>query len=91
MYLNICINVVRRITNGNSLAAEVARVSVRLGRSLPRLTPITLCQPWSCFASPYLSSQNVSYLERYMQVFRITSIKTGKKKEKNNMEGANAQ
>ena len=59
-----------RITNGIRYAAySAARGYVRLGRSLrslPRLTPTTFLQPWSCYASPYSGCKNVVYLERYV-------------------------
>jgi len=61
----------RRITNGLRIAADAARGSGWLGRSLcslPRQPPPTFCQPWPCSASPYTGWQNVVNLKRYTQV-----------------------
>ena len=49
--------------------------AVRVPQNTVRASPsavfcsTTFCQPWSCCASPYPGWQNVSYLERYVQVW----------------------
>ena len=63
---------VLHITNGNC-CGRCSRPRGSVGyvgrlRLAPTPPSPTFCQPWSCYASPYLGWQNVSYLERYVQV-----------------------
>jgi hypothetical protein len=57
----------QHITYGNSFAAHSGGSgSIRLGRlKAPTPHSTTVCQPWSCSASPYTGWQTVVNLERY--------------------------